>query len=65
MRTGVPLVLAEGRDGQRSGSEREILWPAGARLIEVALFCDTDETGSESVAYFSDVVIVVPANAQL
>ncbi len=25
------------------------------RLVEVALFCDTDETGSESVAYFSDI----------
>ncbi len=33
------------------------LWgePAGVRLVEVALFCDTDETGSESVAYFSDI----------
>ncbi len=33
------------------------LWgdPAGVRLVEVALFCDTDETGGRSVAYFSDV----------
>ncbi len=33
------------------------LWgdPAGARLVEVALFCDTDETGVESVAYFGKV----------
>jgi hypothetical protein len=26
--------------------------PAGARLVEVALFCDTDQTGASSVAYF-------------
>jgi hypothetical protein len=33
------------------------LWddPAGARLVSVALFCDTDGTGAESIAYFSDV----------
>lgn len=33
------------------------LWgdPAGARLTELALFCDTDETGAESVAYFANV----------
>jgi hypothetical protein len=33
------------------------LWgPAtGARLIEIAIFCDTDETGAESVAYFSNI----------
>ena len=29
--------------------------PRGARLVEIALFCDTDQTGAESVAYFSDV----------
>ncbi len=29
--------------------------PRGARLIEVALFCDTDQTGARSVAYFSAV----------
>ena len=27
----------------------------GARLVGIALFCDTDQTGSKSVAYFSDV----------
>ncbi len=27
----------------------------GVRLIEVALFCDTDETGARSIAYFSDI----------
>jgi len=33
------------------------LWgdPAGARLVELALFCDTDQTGASSIAYFSDV----------
>jgi hypothetical protein len=29
--------------------------PSGANLQEVALFCDTDATGAESVAYFSSV----------
>ena len=27
----------------------------GARLIEIALFCDTDETGASSIAYFSEI----------
>ena len=33
------------------------LWgdPSGARLLEIALFCDTDGTGAESIAYFSNV----------
>ncbi len=33
------------------------LWgdPAGSRLVEVALVCDTDETGAASTAYVSDV----------
>ena len=33
------------------------LWgdPTGARLIELALFCDGDNTGGDSVAYFSNV----------
>ena len=33
------------------------LWgdASGARLVEVALFCDTDETGAESIAWFADV----------
>ena len=33
------------------------LWgdPKGARLMVVAIFCDTDETGKESVVYFSNV----------
>ncbi len=29
----------------------------GARLIEIALFCDTDETGMSSIAYFSDIQV--------
>ena len=29
--------------------------PRGASLQEVALFCDTDATGAQSVAYFSVV----------
>ncbi len=29
--------------------------PAGARLVDVALFCDTDATGASSVAYFSRI----------
>lgn len=33
------------------------LWgdAAGARLMEIALFCDTDETGTKSIAYFSNI----------
>lgn len=33
------------------------LWqdPKGARLVEIGLFCDTDDTGSSSVAYFSEI----------
>jgi hypothetical protein len=32
-------------------------WPdvAVARLVDIALFCDSDETGSRSVSYFADV----------
>lgn len=35
----------------------EELWgsAAGARLVEVALFCDSDETGAESLAYFANI----------
>ncbi len=33
------------------------LWgtPAGVTLIEIGLFCDTDQSGAQSIAYFSDV----------
>lgn len=27
----------------------------GARLIEIAIFCDSDETGTQSVSYFADI----------
>ena len=39
-----------------AGIYRE-LWgdPAGARVVDIALFCDSDDTGGETVAYFSDV----------
>ncbi len=35
------------------------LWgdPTGARLTELALFCDTDETGASSVAYFGPITV--------
>lgn len=29
--------------------------PAGAKLIEIGIFCDTDETGAQSIAYFSNI----------
>jgi hypothetical protein len=29
--------------------------PAGVRLVEIALFCDTDQTGASSIAYFSTI----------
>ncbi|MDH3444929.1 MAG: DUF3047 domain-containing protein, partial [Deltaproteobacteria bacterium] len=33
------------------------LWgdPRGARLTEIALFCDTDQTGGSSIAYFAEI----------
>lgn len=31
--------------------------PAGVRLIEIALFCDTDETGASSIAYFGPIEV--------
>jgi len=33
------------------------LWgdPAGARIVDIAFFCDSDDTGGETVAYFADV----------
>lgn len=35
------------------------LWgdPQGARLIEIALFCDTDQTGAASIAYFGTIKV--------
>ena len=38
------------------------LWgdAAGVRLTELALFCDTDETGASSVAYFGPISVVQP-----
>ncbi len=35
----------------------ERLWgdPAGVRIVDMALFCDSDETGSETLAYVADV----------
>ena len=33
------------------------LWgdPTGARIVDIAFFCDSDDTGGETVAYFADV----------
>ncbi len=33
------------------------LWgdPRGARIVDLGLFCDSDETGGDTVAYFADV----------
>ena len=38
------------------------LWgdPTGTRLTELALFCDTDETGASSVAYFGPITVRQP-----
>lgn len=40
------------------------LWgdPDGARLVELALFCDTDETGAQSTAYFADIRVEAGAS---
>ena len=32
---------------------------AGTRLTEIAIFCDTDETGTKSTAFFADVEVEV------
>ena len=34
--------------------------PEGARLTELAIFCDTDETGAQSIAFFSDLHVRKP-----
>lgn len=36
------------------------LWgdPTNSRLVDIGIFCDTDETGGESVAYVSDVRVM-------
>jgi hypothetical protein len=38
------------------------LWPDGApaHLVDIALFCDSDETHGETVAYFADVRLIRP-----
>ncbi len=65
-RTSFPHYVANGgsENAGRWHRERVVLtelysklWgdPAGSRLVEIALFCDTDDTGAESTAYVSDV----------
>lgn len=39
------------------------LWPqdgdgAAPRLVDIAIFCDSDETGTQSIAYFADVKVI-------
>jgi hypothetical protein len=53
---GDPLGRWQARRVDMTELYRE-LWgdPTGARLQEIALFCDTDQTGAQSVAYFADV----------
>lgn len=65
-RTSFPHYVARGGDENAGRWHREKAdlralyrkhWgdPGGASLVEVALFCDTDATGAQSVAYFSEV----------
>ena len=61
-----PLYVANGGLANVGRWHREVvdlteiyekLWgdPAGARMVDVALFCDSDATGGETLAYFADV----------
>lgn len=63
---GFPHYVANGGDANIGRWHRESvdllriyrkLWgdPAGARLVDIALFCDSDETAGRTVAYFADV----------
>ncbi len=66
---GFPHYVADGGD-DRIGSWRtetvdlrpvyRHIWPDGApaRLVDIALFCDSDETRSSSVAYVADVRLI-------
>ena len=67
-RSSFPHYTANGGDDNAGGWIDESvnlrglyrkLWgdPKGARLIEIALFCDTDQTGAESIAYFGMVKV--------
>jgi hypothetical protein len=61
-----PLHLADGGDENirqwwcEEGDLREVyphIWPDGApaHLIDIAIFCDSDETHGHTVSYFADV----------
>jgi len=63
---GFPHYVADGGDDRVGSWRREAvdlrpvyrrIWPdaAPAHLIDIALFCDSDETRTSSVAYFADV----------
>ena len=65
---GFPHYVADGGDENVGRWQRETIdlaaiyrtiWPdaAPARLQEIALFCDSDETKSSTVAYFADVAL--------
>lgn len=40
------------------------LWrdPATVRVIQLGLFCDSDDSDTESLSYFTDVIMVKKAN---
>ena len=50
------MTVIEQLCGSLLTSERK-LWrdPAGARLVDIALFCDGDEMDGRTVGYFADV----------
>ncbi len=60
-------VANSGRENTRRWQDERVdmtelyneLWgdAAGARLTDIALFCDTDGTGAKSIAYFSKVQV--------
>jgi len=66
---GFPHYAADGGDDRIGSWRRETvdlrtvtrrIWPDGApaRLVDIALFCDSDETRSTSVAYVADVTLI-------
>ena len=66
---GFPHYVADGGDDRLGGWRDETvdlrpvlrhIWPDGAsaRLLDIALFCDSDETRTSSVAYVADVRLI-------
>lgn len=48
------------------GGVYETLWgdPTGVRMVDIGIFCDSDETGGETIAYVADVRVEQPRAPQ-